>query len=344
MSYQIGIDTIHLKPAPRLAHMEFCSNAALIKAVTGETADWMTRKFSDAWEIDILWHTNDGPVPWSKRGRTTDMGHADFQEGGTDRRLPQTSPFQCAGDVWSFDAVAEYGLPDFDELVRYYEQVYQESQLANPNQVFPGGYYQTLVSGAIAAFGWEALLEAGADQDQFEKVLDSFFQLSLHHYKAWAKTSAPLFISHDDMVWSEGPFMHPDFYRRAIFPRYRQLWKVLRDAGKKVLFCSDAQWGMFVPDIAEAGADGFIFEPMVPLEPVVKEFGKTHIIVGSKVDCRTLTFGSREQIQGEIDATLPLASDCPGFVFSVCNHIPSNVPVENALFYIDYLRRNWHRR
>jgi uroporphyrinogen-III decarboxylase len=201
-----------------------------------------------------------------------------------------------------------------------------------------------MVSGAIQSFGWDMLLEAAADQRQFEKVLDSFFSLSLHHFRAWAKTTAPVFICHDDFVWSEGPFMHPDFYRRVIIPRYKDLWKVLRAAGKRVLFCSDANFAEFVDDIAEAGAHGFIFEPMLPLEPVVEKYGKSHVIVSSKVDTRTLTFGTKDQIRAEIDATLTLALDCPGFMFAVGNHIPSNVPVENALFYFDYLRQHWQRR
>lgn len=46
----------------------------------------------------------------------------------------------------------------------------------------------------------------------------------------------------------------------------------------------------------------------------------------------------------ELDATLEMAADCSGFVFAVGNHIPSNVPIENARFYIDYLRRNWVRQ
>jgi len=67
------------------------------------------------------------------------------------------------------------------------------------------------------------------------------------------------------------------------------------------------------------------------------------VIVGSKVDCRTLTFGTKSQIQAELDATLPLAKKCPGFIFAVGNHIPSNVPVANGLFYFDYLSRHWRR-
>jgi uroporphyrinogen-III decarboxylase len=165
----------------------------------------------------------------------------------------------------------------------------------------------------------------------------------LHHYRAWAKTSIEVFICHDDMVWSEGPFMSPEIYRRTVFPRYAELWAELKRAGKKVLYCSDANWTMFLDDIAEAGADGFIFEPMVNLDTVIDKYGQSKVIVGSKLDCRTLTFGTRDQIAAEIDATLESALACPGFIFAVGNHIPSNVPVENAQFYFEYLRQRWYR-
>jgi len=346
MSLQIGMDTIWLRPTPRLAHTEYCSNEPLIRHVTGRdprTDPEAGRLFNKEWELDLLWSVNDGPVPWSERGRTTDMGHAVFLEGGRDKRETRRCPFGSVEDVWDFDAVEEYGLPEMEELVRYYEESYQKAQAANPEQVFTAGYYKTIVSGAIEAFGWDMLLLAASDWDRFEKVLDSIFRLSLHHYRAWARTSAPVFICHDDMVWSAGAFMHPDFYRRAIFPRYKALWDVLKKAGKKVLFCSDGTWTEFAADIAEAGADGFIFEPTCELDYMVENFGKTHVLVGSKVDCRTLTFGTKDQIRAQIDATLELAFDCPGFMFAVGNHIPSNVPVENGVFYMEYLRENWKR-
>lgn len=339
MSYQIGIDTIHLRPTPRLAHTEYCSNEALRRRLTRDGG-----RLEDALEMDLVWSTHDGPVPWSERGRVTDMGHAEFLEDGVDKRQPKTCPFNDPEEVFEFDAVREYGLPDFDQLVAFYEKHYRESQAAFPNQVFTGGYYKTIVSGAIEAFGWDMLLAAAADQERFERVLDSIFRLSLHHVKAWARTAIEVFICHDDMVWTEGAFMDPVFYRRAVFPRYAKLWAELKRAGKKVLFCSDGNFGAFVDDIAEAGADGFIFEPMTPLEPIVAKCGKTHVIVSSKVDCRTLTFGTPAEIQSEIDATLALASDCPGFMFAVGNHIPSNVPVENAVFYLEYLAAHWNRR
>ncbi|MBI4557825.1 MAG: hypothetical protein HY706_09590 [Candidatus Hydrogenedentes bacterium] len=339
MSYQIGMNAICLRPDSRLAHTEYCSHDPLMRHVRQQTG----LPFVQAWQYDFVFITNDGPVPWAERGRTTDMGHAEFQEGGLDRRDPKPCPFRFASEVYAFDAVQEYGLPDADALVDYYEKQYQQGQKTHTDQVFTAGYYKTIVSGAIEAFGWEMLLTAAADSRRFERVLDSIFRLSLHHYEAWARTSAPVFICHDDMVWTQGPFMDPSFYRAVIFPRYKKLWSVLKAAGKKVLYCSDGDWTLFLDDIADAGADGFIFEPLVPLRTVAERFGKTHCIISSSVDCRTLTFGTRPQIQAQIDATLELAKDCPGFMFAVGNHIPSNVPLENALFFFDYLSQHWFR-
>lgn len=338
MSYQIGIDTIHLRSTPRIAHTEYAFQHRTLQKHVQETTG---KPLDDAWEFDFLWHSNDGPVRWEDHGRTTDMGHAEYDEGGVDRRDAKPCPFSDLEQVYAFDAVREYPMPDLGELAGYYQDAWRANQDLHPNQVVPGGYYRTIVSGAIAVFGWDMLLLAATDQDAFEKVLDSFFCRSLHYYKAWAQTGIPAFICHDDMVWSSGPFMDPAFYRRVIFPRYAELWKPLRDAGIPVLYCSDANWNVFLDDLVEAGADGFIFEPMVDLDPIVEKYGQSHVIVGSKVDCRTLTYGTRDQILEEVEATIALARHCPGFMFAVGNHIPSNVPIENALYYHECLCERW---
>lgn len=346
MSYDIGRKALRMEAAERLGHTEYCSNYSLVRAVTGrdpatDAGAW--RAFNDAWDIDFAWTTNDGPVDWGRRGRVTDMGHAEFLEHGADRREAVTCPFTDVEDVLAFDAVEEYGLPDMAELVAFYERTFREGQSANPEQVVTGGYYKSVVSGAIEAFGWDMLLLAAAEPERFAQVLASFAELTHHYVKAWARTSIEFFIQHDDFVWSQGPFLRPAYYRQAIVPHYKRLWQTLHEAGKTVLFCSDAKWSCFVDDIVEAGADGFIFEPMTDLEPIVEKYGKTHVIMGSKVDCRTLTFGSADEIRAEVRATIPLAMQCPGFVFAVGNHIPSNVPVDNALVYFDELKKLWKR-
>ncbi len=344
MSYERGRQALFLDMPDTIPHTEYVDHWGLVRHFTGldpsdpGQRDEAFRRFYRLVDYDLVWNTNDGPVPWQERGRTTDMGHCEYVEDASDYRLPVPSPFATVEDVLRFDAVAEYGLPDFAELVAYYEALYQSGQAANPTLVFPGGYYKTLVSGCIQTFGWEMLLlGAGYDSRAFDRVLESFYQLSLHHFRAWARTSIEAFICHDDMVWTQGAIFHPEWYRERVFPRYAKLWSVLKEAGKRVLFCSDGNFTQFVDDLARAGADGFIFEPVTSLETVVERYGKTHVIIGN-ADCRILAHGSPDEIRAEVARCATLGRDCPGYFFAVGNHIPYNVPLENVLCYLDLCR------
>ena len=348
MSREIALDTIYLKDTPRVAHTEYSleyHTDYILKKISSSAIDIDTiRKFYDIWGIDFLWNTNDGlRGDWEKLGRATDMGHAEYAIDGVDKRAPQECPFKSPEDVWNFDAVTEYGLPDFDEQVSAYESSIQRLRNDFPNQLATGGYYKTIVSGAIQAFGWEMFLLALSDIAKMEKVLDSFFRFTLFHIEAWAKTTVEVVIQHDDIVWTSGPFMRPEIYRKIIIPRYAELWKPLHKAGKKVLFCSDGNFTEFAEDIADAGADGFIFEPVNDFGLMVEKFGGSKVLIGSFVDCRDLTLAKWEAVQSSLDRTLQLAKIHNGIMIAVGNHLPPNIPEEIMEKYIEYLKAHWER-
>lgn len=331
---------LNLEYTERIGRTEYCDHPLLIKHITGldpnnPDQSWDAyRKFCEWVPYDFIWSTNDGPVPWCELGRTTDMGHAVYKNDGSDYRQPKPCPFRSVEEVLNFDAVREYSSFDSEERTLYFRKSLENAQKLYPDCLVTAGYYKTLVSGCIESFGWEMFLEAvGTDPERFgDYVLEGFFNLSMANFKAWAKVKPIVFICHDDMVWSNGAIFNPAWYRRYIFPRYKKLWSVLKENGTKVLFCSDGNFTEFIDDIAQAGADGFIFEPLTDLETIVKKYGKTHIIVGN-ADCRILTYGSKQDIEKEVKRCIDTAKNCPGFVMAVGNHIPSNVPVENAMHY-----------
>jgi hypothetical protein len=138
--------------------------------------------------------------------------------------------------------------------------------------------------------------------------------------------------------------MHPDFYRRAIIARYAELWKPLRAAGKKVLFCSDGNFMEMAEDVAEAGADGFIFEPVNDFGFMADRFGQSKVLIGSYADCRDMTFGHWDKVKADIDRTFAAAGKCKGVMFAVGNHLPANIPEAMIERYLDYLFANWDRK
>ena len=341
MGKQIAIDNICLNPSSRWAHTEYSLeyHTDYMAKRTGLHRDSpdLKQKTYELFAFDFLWSTNNGIVNWDETGRTTDMGHASYAADGSDQRQPSDSPFRSEEEVWKFDAVEEYGLPDFDEQVRVYEQSLKKAREIHPHQLTTGGYYPTIMSGAIASFGWDMLLLACSDPIKMEKVFDSFFRRTFFHMKAWAKTSVEVVIQHDDFVWTSGPFIHPDIYRKVIIPRYAELWKPIHEAGKKILFCSDGNFMQFVGDVADAGADGFVFEPCNDFDFMVDNFGRTKCLVGSFVDCRDLTFENWDKVQRDIDKTFERLSDCKGAIVAVGNHLPPNIPEAMLDQYFEFM-------
>lgn len=346
MNYERGWSAINLEMPDAIPHTEYCSHPELVKHITGldprvkEEENHAWQEFYKMTDYDLLWVTDDGPG-W--KGRVTSMGHAEFQEGGTDFNDNISCPFKNPEEVLNFDAVKEYGLPDIKERASYFEERFRKGQKENPTLVYPGGYYKTLFSACIHAFGWDMFLSsAPLDYERFDKILESFFKISLANFEAWAGTNIKVFICHDDIVWTQGAVFHPDWYRKCIFPRYKKLWRPLKEKGIKILFCSDGNFNEFVDDIIECGADGLIFEPLTDLKMVVEKYGKSKVIIGN-IDCRVLTFGQKEDIYREVKRCADLGRDCPGYFFAVGNHIPHNVPLENALYYLDLIKEMGRR-
>jgi len=347
MSRQLALDTICLKPTGEWAHTDYSLeyHTELRRKLTGlePNAPGELRAFYDACQIDFLFGTYDGLLGnWGARGRATDMGHAEYATGGTDLRQPKESPFKTQEEVWAFDPAAEYGLPDRQEQIDSYQQLLDQRREAFPNQLSTGGYYKTIISGCIQAFGWEMLLLAAADRDKFETVMDRFFRFTQHHMNCWAETDAEVIIQHDDFVWTLGPFVSPEVYRKAIIPRFGELWKPLKAKGKKVLFCSDGTFDMFAEDLVAAGADGLIFEPMNDFGKMVDKLGDSTCLVGSAVDCRDLTFGTWETVEASLARTFKLLEKCRGVILATGNHLPPNIPQPMIERYLQYLSD--HRR
>lgn len=331
MSRQTALDNLLLAPSERWGHTEYSLNYHhdAIRDHTGrDSADPRAiQEFFAHWQIDFRWCTHDGLLGnWAEHGRCTDMGHAVYDADGTDKRQSGTCPFQTPEDVWAFDAVAEYGLPDKTAQIEAYQQIIDDARRAFPDQLTPGGYYKTLVSGAIDAFGWDMFLLALSEPARMEPVFDSFFRRTLFHMEAWAKTDVEVVIQHDDFVWSAGAFMNPRIYHEVIIPRYAELWKPIHAAGKKVIFCSDANFMAFAEAVAEAGADAFAFEPMTDFEFMVERFGSSHCLIGSCVDCRDMTLMHEDQVKADLERTSELLARCRGAILATGNHLPPNIP------------------
>ncbi len=342
MSFELGWAALNLEMPPRVPRTEYSAEGhwALLSAVTGievgpdsepAVQDRARRAFYQAWDYSLHWSTLiGGPELAAKR---THMGHAVYAAGGVDYDTRIDCPFATPEEVLAFDPFEAYGPVDQALQRRRFEQAYQANCAANPHGVNMTGVYITCVSGLIEIFGWEMLLlAAGTDSEAFGALTERYNRWVGQFFEALAAADVPAVMLHDDIVWTSGPFLHPEWYRRFVFPHYGRTIAPLRESGKKVLFTSDGDYTLFIDDIAAAGVHGFVLEPMTDMAGLAQRYGRTHAFVGN-VDTRVLLLGTREQIRAEVERCMAIGKGCPGFFLAVGNHIPANTPVDNALYY-----------
>jgi uroporphyrinogen-III decarboxylase len=185
----------------------------------------------------------------------------------------------------------------------------------------------------LEIFGWEMLLlSAGTDLAGFGALTERYAAWVLPYFEALAEAKVPVVMVHDDFVWASGPIFSPQFYRSFLFPAYQKLFTPLRESGKKIMFTSDGNYTRFIDDIAGCGVHGFVMEPTTDMSYIAEKYGKTHVFIGN-ADTRILLTGTRADIRAEVERCMAIGKPYPGFFLATGNHIPSNTPVENVLYY-----------
>ena len=343
MSKENALSALNLEAPERIPRTEYSAHThwELIKAVTGidVSADsseaernLASSAFVRAWDYGFMWNV------WANsenclNGYYTKMGHAQYAAGGVDFSDNISCPFEDPEDVLAFRPNEFYTLPDKKIILDSINANYRIHEAAFPDCVNMTGSYISCFSGLIEMFGWEMLLSAaGMDPKEFGKVTEDYGEFILKYFEILAQSEADVVMIHDDLCWTSGPVMHPQWYRDYVFPILKKETMLLKEHKKKVLFTSDGNYSEFIDDIAACGVDGFVLEPTTDMKYMAEKYGKTHVIVGN-ADTRILLSGTKDDIEAEVRRCMDIGKGCPGFFMAVGNHIPANTPVENALYY-----------
>lgn len=347
MSYQDGMSAINLEMTRRVCRTEGAFSAELhwdlVKAVTKidvnqnspqELRERASQAFIKAWNYDFVWSTLIYNQIFGEF--RTSMGHAVYNAGGEDYRDDRNKvvcPFKTPEEVLAFEPAAVYGKIDYNKVVKDYNDHYRDQCRKYPDAVNCTGIYVTCISGLIEILGWDMLLlAAGTDMGAFGAMTNRYAAWIQQYFDALADCESPVVMIHDDIVWTSGAFLSPAWYREYVFPNFKKYFAPLHAAGKKVLFTSDGNYTEFIDDIAGCGIHGFVLEPTTDMAYIAKNYGKTHSFQGN-ADTRILLYGTKEDIRKEVKRCMDIGKQYPGFFMTVGNHIPSNTPVDAALFY-----------
>jgi uroporphyrinogen-III decarboxylase len=226
-----------------------------------------------------------------------------------------------------------YGPIDEKKAIDDFNDHFRKNKADNPDAVNMTGIYVTCISGLIEIFGWDMLLTAaGTDPGAFGALTDRYARWIQQYFNALAKSETPVVMIHDDIVWTQGAFIHPDWYRRYVFPNYLKYFAPLKEAGKIIMYTSDGTYTQFIDDIVATGVNSLVMEPTTDMAYIAEKYGKKIGFVGN-ADTRILLSGAKEDIRAEVKRCMDIGKKCPGFFMAVGNHIPPNTPVDHVLWY-----------
>ena len=341
MSYQDGWDALNLRMPSRVPRTEYSlkSHWGVASAITGinvnsqsdeETKQKASNAIMKAFNYDFDWSTLIYTQVFGNK--YTYMGHAVYKGDGSDFKEKGKPLFDDPEDALKMDPWELYGKIDENKAIADFNAHYKHRCETVPNCVNMTGIYVTLMSGLIEIFGWDMLLlAAGTEPDKFGEMTNCYVEWIQQYFNALAKSESKVVMVHDDIVWTSGAFLHPDWYRRFVFPNYKKLLTPLHEAGKIIMYTSDGNYTQFIDDIAPY-VNTFVMEPTTEMEYVAEKYGKTHGFVGN-ADTRILLSGTKESIRAEVKRCMDIGKKYPGYFMAVGNHIPENTPVDNVLYY-----------
>lgn len=343
MSYDIGMAAINLEMPKRIPRTEYSGELYfdLMEKVTGiniastsSEQDKLiaTKAFRKAWNYDFSWNILVEAKTIFKDKRTK-MGHANFIQDNIDYDDEISQLISDPEELLDFKPFEVLGNVDIKQATLNFNKHYKTNCETFPDEVNMTGIYITCISGLLDLFGWDMLLmAAGIDKEGFGELTNRYSKWINQYFVALAESDVPVVMIHDDMVWTEGAFIHPDWYRKYVFPNLKKNLAPLREAGKKIIFTCDGNFTEFIDDIADCGVNGFVLEPITDMEYIANKYGKTHVIIGN-ADTRTVLFGTKDDIYNEVKRCIDIGKNCPGYFMAIGNHISSNTPIENLLYY-----------
>jgi len=283
-------------------------------------------------------HAADRPQQGARGGEPAGGDYREAYLGVYNTCFRQRFPFQTVEEFWAAPPLD----PEYPELITPVphrleaELIHRKMRLLGQTGLYYYMLYTTLFMWAVEVLGWEVfLLAAAMDPEGFD---EKFFQVVLPKSRRLleelARVDSPFVFCHDDLADARGPVFPPRWYERYIFPRYVELWRPLRERGKKVIFVADGNMEPLLDDLKAAGADGVMLEnPATSFEGILERFHDRIVIGGTETGI--LARGAPEEIRRHVLELHERTKGLAGFVLSAPGGLHGEIPLANLEAYFD---------
>ena len=342
MSRQRAIDALRGQKTDRVAQMVELSHPGFLQHVSGldpyeKTAEALakTLKHLDV-DTSILGYLE---PPRLRNGQTRQDDHYTYTQWGVRETPWLTNPYyKTVDEILAFDPRTHDSSTLQEKVDRYCAHYENTERLFSNSVLYVPGHYQLVLHYMPFYCDWAVFMETLAlEPDRCRFLFDRCASYSIEVFEALAQTPAPLIIAHEDLCSTKGPIFSPALPRQEVFPRFAQIYEPVKRAGKRILAFGEGSIEEIAPDLLEAGADGLYLDQGNNIEAMIDLVGNNGLLVGG---CNTMTIsaGTADEIQAEVQAKMSLAKKLPGFFFSLTGEAPEDVPVENLEVYFEACR------
>jgi len=136
----------------------------------------------------------------------------------------------------------------------------------------------------------------------------------------------------DDIAFRTGTLLPPEWFRRHVFPFYREMTALARRLDKPVIYHSDGDLTPVLDDILGAG-----FDALHPIEPesmdiyaLRERVGRRLCLVGN-ISVNTLSVGTREDVRALVKDRVTRLGYEGAYCVGSSNSVPNYVPYANYL-------------
>ena len=201
-----------------------------------------------------------------------------------------------------------------------------------------GNEYAVLGRGGMAIPLNKTWLELVAlKPDLVERMLDVQFHDLLESIRVQAKIGIKIFWGGGDMADSHGPIYSPQFFRKVMLPRWKEVANLCHELGVYYLFRSDGNlWPVADMLFKETGLHGYgEIEKAAGMNLAKLKEKYPHLTFWGNIGCDTLRSGTKEDVVREAKQCIGQAGKGGGLILGSSNAILHGTPAENVLAVVE---------
>ena len=236
------------------------------------------------------------------------------------------------GVIHDAESLAHYAWPHIED--------FDFSDFEEIKRILPDGMKVIAVGGKIFSFAWELMgfenfclslmTDIGLVQRLMEKI--ATIQLQIFERMAGFEVVGAMWLA-DDLAYSTGLTVSPEFYRKLLFPWFAEYKKICQRQDIPLIYHTDGCVLEVMDDLIACGVNA-----LHPIEPkamdiykLKKIYGKKLCLMGNIDVGETLTRGNPETVDEEVKQKISRLAPGGGYCIGSSNSIPDYVPLENYI-------------